>query len=388
MSKYMYRAEPGYTVGSAIKCSDTNSKATIDDHVSWGSKIDKSGNKKFKSKYISCTKNIGVATIYSLGPTEKLSSVRQPVVLINLEELSKNETNIYDLTDAETRKENLYSTLAIKYAPASQEVIVENEIPSQCIKRIPTLFVDILQALECCKYDSNIGNNSKYSPKLYDIITETLCDMIMKDDINIANILSNMEFSEIEKHFIKDYYCSSKPISEKELSEKYFSGNMEVTECMRVKIVKDVVKSMGFRGMIYNELSQNKNIMSELSEKEVQNMFVLLAGKKVNPIEQYVGLMDDEMPLTSKKTDSTKCVFGGAICKKVPVDSNIFLPYGAEIDLKNPNKIITKTIKITKERSEKLQVNRNIDGSLKEYTSEVQVEKNGNHDDYDDFGVL
>ena len=354
MSKYMYRAEPEYTAGNAIKCLDSDSKATIDDHVSWGSKIDKCGNKRFKSKYISCTKNIGVATVYSLGPTQKLFSVRQPVVLINLEELQKTGTKIYDLTNSDVRKENLYSTLAIKYAPASQEVIVENEIPSQCVKRIPTLFVDILQALECCRYDSNIENNSKYSPKLYDIITETLCDMIMKDDINIASVLSNMEFSEIEKNFVKDYYCSSKPISEKKLSEKYFSGNMEVTECMRVKIVKDIVRSMGFRGMIYNELAASKNIMAELTEKEVQNMFVLLAGKKVNPVEQYVGLMDDEMQLTSKRTGNSKCVFGGAICKKVPSDCALMLPYGAEIDSEEPNKIITKRIRIEKERGEKM----------------------------------
>ncbi len=388
MSKYIFRAHPGYQSGNKIECTDRNAKTTIDEHVVHGSKSN-SESKVFKSKYISCTKNMGAATVYSLGKAKKLSASREPVVLIDYDELVKDGAKTYDLTDKEVRKEHLVNTIAFKYAPASRELLVEYEIPQHLIREIPTIYVDVLHAFECCRFDSSIGNNSKYNPKAYEIMSESLCDMIMQDDSRVIGVLSKIGFSKMEQDFIRDYYFSENPLSIKEMSDKYFSGNINLTECVRVKIVKEVAKSPAFKDMLHDKVLENNESLKGLDDIERNHLFVLLnKDNDINPVEQYVGLIADKMPMTVDRTDTTKCVFGSSLLRKVSESKPLDLPYTYEINPENPSEIIGKSIRACKlGKGEPIMVEKQ-DGQVKKFDSgKVNITKT-NHEDYDDFGVL
>ena len=240
MANYVYRALlENYSKEEGIKCKEKDSDKSLSYHVNFGSK------KNVKTKYISTSKKIGITAYkYAIGKVNEDRIKRSKVVLIDLDKLPK-EQKYYDLTDENVLKEHKISRMSKNYCKSDAEVTIEGDIGPECVKEIPPMLVDILYALE------SSGNANKM---FYDM----LLDRVAEGDMDLDKIVEKCKFNKLEQDFIKSYYTDMNKLEETakqilpEITDIKDGYNKEfIVNCIRTKIIKDVVASQLHRDLKY-----------------------------------------------------------------------------------------------------------------------------------------
>lgn len=326
----------GYKNGNDILCKDSNSDLDLWHHIAFGS------NSDVKTRFISCTKSIGVAQKYAYDD-KMFNTVPTPIVLIDTAKLSEhNGCNLYDCYDPDIIKsQHLIGTPAENFAPASQEVIVENQIPADCTTTIPPLFVDILRALEACKYDTRNGSLLANS-KQYDTIIDCINSLIISNDLSIFNLLDDCKLSALEKDFIKQYYFGERK-SLSQISQSMFNNDIGLAGCIKIQALKNIVGATSFKKGIYDYLTTNQDVLlQDYSNDDIKKLMELInPNNDINPIQKYVDSFDSTIRLTANlaysnayqlapKSNGT-LVLGGSTAVITKEGESKFLPYEAKI---------------------------------------------------------
>lgn len=235
MGEYLYRTQEEYKNGEAIKCTNPESKVTIKQHIENGSKKNSKG-----SRFISTTGKISIAK-YKYSQTK---NKRNPIILIDLKKLKELKAEkIYDFRTDESLL-NMLTGKGKNYVKADRETTIESDIPAECCKKIPPLIADILSAFEL---DGPMG-----------VLIDPINDMIMNDSIygEIERILAGIEFNDLEKEFIKEYYSDSMPTLE-EIGKKFFPENEQsdiIAQCLQIKVLKNIFQSKEFIEFLKNKM--------------------------------------------------------------------------------------------------------------------------------------
>lgn len=302
--KYLFRADDGYN-GGDINCKDCNSDIGITDHIYRGSTL--------KTKYISMTKSIGRAAYhYSLGDKKHIRENRTPIILIDYNNIpEKDKENrireFYNFNNQEDL-DKLKSTRPANFARGAQEVVTSYSIPQECIREIPPIFVDIIYAFEEHKE-----------------IQEILCDMVFSEKYeDITKLITKtMKFNDIERKFMESYYdiefegdgnivrksgkklpklgTVTKTILQPYMKEKFGDimgksttinsdeiGNSDISEYIRVQILKNIIGRTEFRNIIGKEIIKNRDI-SQMDKKEIE---FLVRCSNILKSPQYLGVIE------------------------------------------------------------------------------------------------
>lgn len=230
MKEYSYRAAPELINGKDIECKNPRGRTDIIEFIANGS------TKIRKTKFISTSKLLGVVVnkhalgkkdlmtnefIGILKDGEFIKGKRAPIILVDLDAVRKREkeenkdkedkeTYVYDCS-TEERMENINIPQEKKQgkkwekakinANADREVIITYCIKANEYKQVPPILVDVLDAFEQVNTE-----DSK-------LCMQAINDMIMGNPENetsdiekIMNIINNMQFNEIEKYIITEYY--------------------------------------------------------------------------------------------------------------------------------------------------------------------------------------
>lgn len=238
MGEYVYRAQNEYINGTSIECKNRKSKRSVSFHIRKGTDV--------KTRFISTTGRISIAKYkYSRGKDE--IPKRTPIVLIDFEKLKelKDAKEIYDFRDKSTRDETIEDA-ARNFARADREVTIEEYIPAECCKKIPPLMVDILSELEV------------EGPM--EVLINPINDMIMNDSIEgiIDEILEEIEFNDLERNFIKEYYSDRMPTIQ-EMGDKLFPDierNDLIAQCLKVEVLKKIFCSDKFKEFLKSKIPE------------------------------------------------------------------------------------------------------------------------------------
>lgn len=246
MKKYIYRAHPGYENGQSVKCKDQNSTTSMAMHIMRGSTID--------TKYISCTNSMSIATMYSFGnvPAERVKRNREPVVLIDTAKLSSYQP-IYDTSEEPTKSEISTPISAANFAKASREVLTEIEIPADCMREMPLICIDMIRAFEVT------------GVRCADEYIETINDFVMSDDESFREALKGIKLEGELGEFYEEYYINGNTNLE-EISKKMFNGDIELANCVRVQVIKEVFKNPQImQPIIFGAYYKNPNMKIDAS---------------------------------------------------------------------------------------------------------------------------
>lgn len=353
MNKYVYRADMGYKTGDNIVCKNPNDTRGLAYHIGYGSSA------HVETAFISCTKNMGVAQKYSKN-SDRYNGRICPVVLIDLDKLSQqSDSQIFDILDSDIIKSNnLDRGNAANYGPASQEVLVKYEIPSECVTQIPLMFQDIIRGLECCKFDYKSG----LYENPYNIIIESIKDLIAKDGKSVLEMIDTSNLSGLEKKFIKQYYFSTSQSTDKEQTSDSVENNfgpslkqvadnllpdnidesdrLRLAECIRMQAIKNIVGTDAFKGKINEYITEHiDDLYKEYSMKDIMNLNKLINGKS-NLIENYYEGFEPFIQVTANKeykkvykhnkTNNDDVLFVGDSVA-VPFSDGKRIPFGATI---------------------------------------------------------
>lgn len=315
MSKYLFRAQPGYKPGEDVLGKDINSDVSALEHIAKGTSR--------KSKFISTTPKIATAVTYLLGKVRKNKGkiadgvedhVRTPVLLIDCDKLKEyniathdtegikpKPTNGEDVVTPEDRafweeqKENYgnYLNMAIKFGLSSREVLVESIIPRDCIREIPMICVDMIEALEDCE---------AVFPKLYEPLKDVILEKIMTDDEEFKKIIADIHFDGKLQEFYEAYYIEGNK-SLKEVAMSVFGKDdaegLLLANCSRVQIIKDIFSKFDLRSgnplfyMLYDGVDESLKERREFVFSDVNG-------------EPRNGLLKDYSTIISSKVQRTK----------------------------------------------------------------------------------
>lgn len=297
MKKYMYRSHPGYIPGDSIRCKNPNSKASMATHISNGSRIG--------TKYISCTTLIGAAIIYSLGneKSERVRRKREPVVLIDAERLAEHYP-VYDSSEEPLKTELTRQKGSTNFAPASREVLTEMEIPADCMREMPTVCVDMVRAFEAV--------NPRYAERYI----ESINNLVMKDDETFKEVLSGIQLEGELGEFYEEYYLKGNTNLE-EISNKMFGGDIELANCVRVQVIKELFKNPDLMIEIYFKMKEKYPDMT-------------MDGSLYKKIDEYyVDTIDEDIHLTAESSlESKDKIILGGIAVDIESEKRILLPSG------------------------------------------------------------
>ena len=315
MGKYMYRSQLGYERGQSVKCKDPNCTRTKAEHIAYGSKHKKA------TKYISCTTSASVALIYSLGKNKKQRTNinREPVLLIDAEKLAQYQP-IYDTSEEPTKSEISCDEFASKYAPASREVLTEIEIPEECIREMPVICVDMVRALEATP-----SRNSE-------AIIETINDSIMSDDPRFKEIFARLEMEDELKKFYEEYYENGNT-NLTDISNKMFGGDVELANCARVQVIKEVFKSIEMMAYLTEKTCEREG------RKFVIDKHFMTTYKKI--ADEYTDVIGEELQMTAEMTSANMVIQGG-LAVKVKSEGRVWLPSGVSFTEQDGKRIAIK----------------------------------------------
>ncbi|MCX8075293.1 MAG: hypothetical protein N2749_06905 [Clostridia bacterium] len=381
MNRFIYRTTRHFEKGKDIECKDKDSKHDIEYHVAQGSK----GG--VKTKYLSCTENIGVAISYSFGYSKNTSNVkRKSIILIDSSKMNDEEkSRVYDLNDKEVLDKYITIKQTKDYARASREVIVDTSIPSKACVEIPPLFVDILFALETEENNFNYGvaRKDNMSNESYGIIKNLLLEMIADKDPSLTNILNELNLEEPEKLFINEYY--NKGTSLYEICKENFEGNVMSGKCLRTSVIKKIINSSSFAKIL------TPKAMSEFSGKNGQKYdmksFQEIGGflnvqntnrNKIKYADNYLDSFEELVPRMSMESERYKSlkngdggiIVGGCIPVVIGPDESKHFPYGivnVKKTVDGKYKFDNITTVMSRKRADKAEWASNYDGSKRTY---------------------
>lgn len=356
LSKYLFRADGSYKSGEDVMAKDVNSDVSALQHIAQGSK-------NVKSKYISTTKKVATAVTYSLGVVKKNKNkiidgvedhVRTPVLLIDCEKLEKHGAVLHDaevlksdsLKSAtpenrafwEEQKENYgqYLRMAQKFAPSSREVLVEDKIPSDCVKEIPMICVDMLEALEDFEVEY---------PRLYTPFKNLVLDKIMTDDEEFKQKISEIHFDGKLQEFYEEYYKEGNK-SLKDVSKGVFGKDDEegllLANCSRVQIIKDVFRKVRTTIGNYLHFLLLENVEESLREREEFSGEAEKGEMRNGILKNYTSVISSNVTRRDGKPKSdwlerssdyySTYMLGDSRCIKLNLDGHFNLAGGIEFE--------------------------------------------------------
>ncbi len=289
--RYLFRAHPNYNTNESVICKNAYDNHDISYHIFKGTTV--------PTKYISTTKNLPIAISYSIGQ-DIMHTKPVDILLIDTSQLPK-DTIMYDCLDEKIIKElkNSGYPSAQNFAASSEEVLFEEKIDGAAIKRIPNIYLYILNALEiqkCSFYPMEDEN--------YQVLIDILLNMINTNDTRLLEFIRNdknnpyyIELSNLEQHLLSCMTKSSdKAMSMHDIAEELFekSDNSDMAiQCLKVHTIKKLTDSKGFRNMLFDVLNENPDLF--LDDKEFINpvklMDLLKGNKPITPdyCEKYSG---------------------------------------------------------------------------------------------------
>lgn len=340
--KWIFRADANYKEGQNVVCKNPNRKKNVHDHVTQGSKIG--------TRFISTTAELSVAALkFSHGDIAEKREKRAPIILIDFRKLKalgtqesrySDEQQIYDFTDEKQIEEHL-GEVAHNLARSDREIVVNRLIPAECCKEIPPMMVDILMALRTDIEDSIKGEPRKEELlKVGESMYDSILDMIMQGNTrDLDQIISKMEFNELEKKFISLYYGERMTMGS---VAKTMFGDLEqgqfLANAMLTQIIKNIIKTPEF-------------IQATYFEKEVFSKPEVMANSDL-----YLQKASDARKYQSKLIESYIAPFAW---EKVKYSEKTITNYGYKIK--------------TKELIEKSFSNRNKEGKKCGTTAETSL---------------